>query len=197
MPKVTEEYRSAKRDEIAHAAMVAFHRKGFHGTSMADIIAESGLSAGAIYGHYRSKSELVFEVAQRVVGDRQDEVDAFAERVPMPPPAQVVRVLIDGMTHALGGTGMLVQLWGEAVTDPEVRELATTVLGRLREVYSGYIALWHEREHGLSKADAQAVATAQFPLFVAAAQGYIVQSALLSDFDAEAYLTSIEKYLPA
>ena len=54
MPKVTDEYRIAKREEIADAALRAFRRKGFQGASMADIIAESGLSAGAIYGHFAS-----------------------------------------------------------------------------------------------------------------------------------------------
>ena len=56
MPKVSEEYRTARRSEIARAALRCFARKGFDATSMADIIAESGLSAGAIYGHYKSKN---------------------------------------------------------------------------------------------------------------------------------------------
>src|ERR1700712_3069070 len=120
MPRVTEEYRSAKRDEIAHAAMVAFHRKGFQATSMADIIAESGLSAGAIYGHYRSKSELIVDVAQRIVGARIQEVDTLAAQTPMPPPGRLVRVLLAGMKTELGGFRMLVQIWGEAMVDPDV-----------------------------------------------------------------------------
>ena len=36
-----------------------FARKGFQATSMADIIAESGLSAGGIYGLYKSKEDLI------------------------------------------------------------------------------------------------------------------------------------------
>jgi AcrR family transcriptional regulator len=197
MPKVSEEYRSAKRDEIAKAAMIAFHRKGFQATSMADIIAESGLSAGAIYGHFRSKSELIMDVAQRVVGQRIGEVDALAAQTPMPAPAQLVRVLIAGLVHDMGSTSMLVQLWGEAVTEPDVRNLATGVIARLRDLYSGYISLWHQRQHGLSAAEGDAIGAEQYALFVSAAQGYILQSALLPDFDAEKYLASIEKYLPA
>ena len=74
MPKVTDEYRIAKREEIADAALRAFRRKGFQGASMADIIAESGLSAGAIYGHFASKGDIILDVATRVVGARVDDV---------------------------------------------------------------------------------------------------------------------------
>ena len=79
MPKVTEEYRVARRDEIADAALRAFRRKGFQATSMAEIIAESGLSAGAIYGHYASKDAIIVDVASRVVGNRILDVERLAQ----------------------------------------------------------------------------------------------------------------------
>ena len=197
MPRVTEEYRASKREEIADAAMRAFHRKGFQATSMADIIAESGLSAGAIYGHFKSKNEIILEVATKVIGARLGEMEEFATRVPLPPPALLVRLLMGGMMHDMGGRpAMLVQVWGESMTDPSVHELANNVMSRLRAVYTDYIALWHERQNGLSPADAHALAADQVVLFLASAQGFIIQSALFDDFDSEAFLTSIEKYLP-
>ena len=196
MPKVTDEYREAKRLEITHAAMRAFHRRGFQGTSMADIIAESGLSAGAIYGHFRGKSEIVLAVAQEVVGARIGEVGELLRQRPMPAPATVIRILMDGMFRDVGSPQMLVQLWGEAVTEPAVLELARGVLERLRSVYAGYIAAWQQQEHGLSEKEAAAIAASQVTLFVAAAQGFILQAALVADFDREAFLTTLEKYLP-
>jgi AcrR family transcriptional regulator len=196
MPKVTEEYRTAKRAEIADAAMRAFQRRGFQAASMADIITESGLSAGAIYGHFRSKSEIVIEVATRVVGSRIGEVEHLAASDPMPPPASLVRILMQGMLRDVGSPGLLVQLWGEAVTEPEVRRLAMGVFARLRETYGAYISLWQQREHGLPAAEADTLADEQVAIFIGSAQGFILQSALVPDFDREAYLTSIEKYLP-
>ena len=67
MPKVTEAYRTARRDEIIESALRCFAAKGYQRTSMADIIDESGLSAGAIYGHFSGKKELFSAVAGRVV----------------------------------------------------------------------------------------------------------------------------------
>ena len=51
MPKVTDEYRVARRDEIIDVAIRCFLRQGYARTSVADLVAESGLSAGAIYGN--------------------------------------------------------------------------------------------------------------------------------------------------
>ena len=49
MPKVSQEHRDARRAQILRAAAACFERKGYQRTTMADIIRESGLSAGAIY----------------------------------------------------------------------------------------------------------------------------------------------------
>ncbi|MCU1411186.1 MAG: hypothetical protein JWR04_1893 [Rhodoglobus sp.] len=196
MPKVTDEYRASRREEIAAAAMRAFHRKGFQATSMADIIAESGLSAGAIYGHFKSKNEIILEVSTKIIGARLGEVEELAAREPMPAPAQLVRVLMGGMLHDIGRPAMLVQVWGESMTDPLVHDLANRVMSRLRSVYTDYIVLWHERQNGLSPAAARALADEQVVLFLASAQGFIIQSALFDDFDSDAFLSSIEKYLP-
>jgi AcrR family transcriptional regulator len=196
MPKVSETYREAKRDEIVQAAMRAFHRKGFQGASMADIIAESGLSAGAIYGHFPGKADIILAVAERVVGARVIEVETLAATTPMPPPAALVRVVMNGMMNDVGRPAMIVQLWGQGVTEPALLGMSVRVMGQLRAVYADYISLWHQRQHGRPKAEADAIGEAQVALFLASAQGFIVQSALFDDFDRDRYLTSIEEYLP-
>ena len=196
MPKVTEEYRVARRDEIADAALRAFRRKGFQATSMAEIIEESGLSAGAIYGHYPSKAALVVEVASRVVSGRIEELETLVDATPMLPPPSVVRVLVTSMARELGNPAVMLQLWGEAVTEPDIAELASTVLVRITTAWTHYTSLWHQRTHGLPEAEADAIAADQVPLLLAAVQGYVIQSSLLRAFDPEAYLASVERNLP-
>jgi hypothetical protein len=82
------------------------------------------------------------------------------------------------------------------MSDPDVLALANGVLLRLRTALATYVSLWHQRVHGAAADEADALAEEQVPLLVAAVQGYVVQAALASDFDAEAYLASVEKYLP-
>ena len=59
MPKVSEEYKEARRQEILDAAIRCFSRNGFHKTTMQDIYDESGLSPGAVYRYFKSKDDMI------------------------------------------------------------------------------------------------------------------------------------------
>jgi TetR/AcrR family transcriptional regulator, transcriptional repressor of aconitase len=59
MPKVSKEHRQAKRGQILDAALRCFARNGYYKSSMRDICKEAGLSAGAVYLHFRSKEEIM------------------------------------------------------------------------------------------------------------------------------------------
>lgn len=54
-----------RKRQILDAALACFSRKGFHQTSMQEICAEAGLSAGALYRYFPSKSELIVAIAER------------------------------------------------------------------------------------------------------------------------------------
>jgi AcrR family transcriptional regulator len=57
-PKVTQQHRKDVRDKILSAAERRFSLKGYYDTSMDEIVAESKLSKGAIYGYFESKEDL-------------------------------------------------------------------------------------------------------------------------------------------
>ena len=196
MPKVTDEYRAARRDEIANAAMEAFRRKGFQATSMADIMEQAGLSAGAIYNQYKGKAEIVHEVARRLSGLRLEDVSRLALTEPMPPPAELVRTLVSAVQENIGDARILVQVWGEAVTDPEVAEVTGRVFTNLINAYSSYLTQWHVRVKGVASDEAARLGATQAPLVMSAIQGFFIQSALMPGFSSEAYLASMDAHLP-
>jgi len=57
-PKVTQQYKKDVRERVLAAAAKLFSSKGYYDTSMDEIVAESNLSKGAIYGHFKSKEDL-------------------------------------------------------------------------------------------------------------------------------------------
>jgi len=53
------------RARLAAAAVETFAKRGFHGTTTRDIAKAAGLSTGALYVHYESKEQLLFEISLR------------------------------------------------------------------------------------------------------------------------------------
>ncbi|HKY65428.1 MAG TPA: TetR/AcrR family transcriptional regulator [Acidimicrobiales bacterium] len=49
------------RQRLLQAAAAVFARQGYDGTKIMDIVRESGLSTGAVYGRFRSKNDLLRE----------------------------------------------------------------------------------------------------------------------------------------
>ncbi|GAP62758.1 hypothetical protein ARMA_1181 [Ardenticatena maritima] len=71
---------SDKRNAILQATLKLVSQYGFHGTSMAKIAAEAGVSAGIIYHYFASKDDvmnaLYRDIKQRLADTFQREFDA-------------------------------------------------------------------------------------------------------------------------
>jgi AcrR family transcriptional regulator len=63
-PRVDPEERRA---EILAAALRCFTRTGYNGTSMDDIVAESGLSKGTLYWHFENKRALFMALFDQIM----------------------------------------------------------------------------------------------------------------------------------
>lgn len=59
MPKLSQQEMDARRREIIEAAGRCFARKGIQTTTMREIFAEAGMSAGAVYNYFKTKDELI------------------------------------------------------------------------------------------------------------------------------------------
>src|ERR1700710_1732750 len=65
MPRVGQAHLDARRPQIVDAARARFASHGFARTSMADLVAASGLSIGAIYRYFSSKDEIVTAICEQ------------------------------------------------------------------------------------------------------------------------------------
>jgi AcrR family transcriptional regulator len=72
---VISQRQADRRAEILDAAQRCFARHGFHQTSMQDICAEAGMSAGNLYRYFPSKEAIIAGICER---DRADAAESFA-----------------------------------------------------------------------------------------------------------------------
>lgn len=64
MPKVSDDYKERKRESLLESALKCFGEKGYHSTTMDDIVAYSKTSKGLIYNYFKSKEELYLTLMQ-------------------------------------------------------------------------------------------------------------------------------------
>lgn len=191
MPKVTEAHRELRRSQILDAAVSCFVRNGIHSTTMADVIAESGLSSGAIYDYYGSKQELALAAVRREGAGRAAEIEAAAHEAPIPPSA-VLRILDDAFLGRPNAPAIILQLWSEAATQPEFAEIANSAFDELRRAFRSPLLTWARHEHGLDDDAAAAWADRVAPTMLALAQGLVLQKTVVPGFDRERYLAGVD-----
>jgi TetR/AcrR family transcriptional regulator, transcriptional repressor of aconitase len=143
MPKVTQQYRDARRDQILSAARRCFLRDGFHVTSMQDLFAESGLSSGAVYRYFASKDEVIVAIAE----ENMHEVLAMLHEVATGTPGRSLGEVMAGLmtlvqarnaTDGLGGMAVLV--WAEALRNPSLAKQLRDLLTRMHDELTTLIA---------------------------------------------------------
>jgi AcrR family transcriptional regulator len=127
VPRLSAAQEQQVRDRIIRAAVAVFAEKGYHRATIADVVARSGLSVGAIYTHFSGKEELFLQSCDLISGQGLDEL---AERL-APLTSTAARLhsaiayyveTIDEFDDAPGQVG-LVRAWAEAGEEPGVREM--------------------------------------------------------------------------
>ncbi len=67
----SEEHKQRTREKILKSALELFSRHGFDAVSIDDLMADAGLTRGAFYAHFRSKSEVYAEAITSAVSLRR------------------------------------------------------------------------------------------------------------------------------
>lgn len=195
MPKVTAAHRERVRDQILDAAIACFAERGVRATTMAGIIAASGLSAGAIYGYFGSKQELAVAAMRRGVAGRTADVEAAAEASTegVLTPAGILRALADGLDRDRVPLTLLVQLWGEATSDGEFHGVADAAFAELSSICGTHLHRWAVSTRGLTEGEADDWASRMIPVLLGLAQGLVLQRQARRDFELESYLGSVDE----
>lgn len=187
MPKVSEEYREARRDEIARAAVRCLERKGVRDTSIADIAEESGLSIGAIYSHFTNKAELARYVVGRFLLPRIDALEAAGRAETVVHPREVLRGMLSAITETGLSPALILQFWAEAMVDEDLHAEMLVTASRLRGSLTAAVRPW-ARTRTSTAEDAEALADDLARSITSLAQGYIANTAVFGPRGVDAHL---------
>jgi TetR/AcrR family transcriptional repressor of uid operon len=129
MPKVKPETLAIRREAILQAAETCFARQGFHQTTIQEVIRESGLSAGCIYGHFTSKEQLIQAIGEsRHARDSELFAAKDADQDPLQRLRAIARAFLGDLQKEQGlrARRIALQLWAEALRDDVVHDQVTS-----------------------------------------------------------------------
>lgn len=183
MPKISDARREQRRAAIHSAAERCFAANGFQATSMADIVAEAGVSLGGIYRYFPSKEAIIQSVARErhVV-----EMSLLDNALAAEDPAAAFEIAAGLFENLLTDPAererraIVVHLWGEALRNDAVH---TTVVDGVSEPVSR-LAQYVEAHVDLPSS-VTPVALAR--VFVSMVLGLIAQQAWEPDLDVGDY----------
>jgi AcrR family transcriptional regulator len=136
MPKISEAKRETRRQEILDAALRCFSRDGFHNTTTADIVRESGVSQGTLYLYFATKEDIVVALAdERHQGEAMINALAQGEEDPIRGLLALIELYGEGLTdpHRIAMRRVGIQGWGEALRNERIRKSAVEGLATVRQ----------------------------------------------------------------
>ena len=192
MPRVTEEHRATRREQILTAGWRCVAREGFHKTSMADVVRESGLSAGAVYLYFKSKDEIIAAIAEQVAAGADQIFDEVLALDPLPTLHEAVQVIVTRIERvATAGEGELVKValptWAEAVRNESIRAVVAKAYRHLRSRMQELVERLQAAGEFDPDADPAQVAQVLFGLM----PGFVLQRVILGDVTAESYAAGL------
>ena len=194
MPRVKPETSLARRDEILAAAEICFARQGFHQTTIRDVIRESGLSAGCIYGHFATKEDLIQAMGERrhahdraLLSNSDDTMD------PIVALRTIARDFLSDVQKddSLRSRRVALQLWAEALRDDEVRKQVVSGI----HIGLPILVKLLQRGQRLGLVGKKIDPTAIARTIVAMFQGFLLQRVWGEPFKASAALAAFDVFL--
>jgi TetR/AcrR family transcriptional regulator, transcriptional repressor of aconitase len=195
MPKVTPQYRDARRDQILSAARRCFLRDGFHATSMQDLFAEAGLSSGAVYGYFASKDDVIIAIAEENLRDFVAMIHEVASGEPGRPIGTVLADIVTifrAKDAEDGRAGLAVLAWSEALRNPVLASRFGDLFARIR----ADLAEIARKHQDAGKLPSDVAAESLAAVFLSILPGCILQLTTLGSAAVEGVPAALEALWP-
>jgi AcrR family transcriptional regulator len=194
MPRISSERKAGRRAQIVSAARTCFARSGFHNTTLQDVFAEAGLSAGCVYNYFRSKDELMLTIAEeRHDDERRLIAEASAMDDPVAALRQVAKTFADKYLKddGLDKRRIALQTWAEAQVNPVIFSSVRVGMDGPRAQLAQLIRRGQAAKRLTSALDADAIAHTMIALF----HGSVLQKLWKPDIESDAHFAVFDHFL--
>lgn len=126
----------AKREHILQVAAHLIREHGIEHTTLANIAVMAGISKGTLYYYYSTKSDLIFDIADRHMNNMTDRIFRWLESSGSgQSPRMVFRMVLDTVMHSRSRGHIHLYLIQEALTEnPSLRERFVVEYSRWRGI---------------------------------------------------------------
>lgn len=183
-----------RRRQIMDAAIACFRRRGFHQATMAEICAEAGVSAGALYRYFASKADIIGAIAEDKRGEsdqaflRAAEEQGFVQAMCL-----VARSFFE--KFAEGDGALIADIFAEAIRDDMVAAPLRASDVQSVKLFTRAVEAAQQRGEIDARLDPEIVTDTLF----AALEGIGLRRAFRRDVDTEAAVSQFralaERYL--
>ena len=197
MPRISDERREARREQVLDAARACLEEHGLEAVSMEMIIDRSGLSTGAVYGYFKGKEQLINAVVtEGMAAIAEDLAPVLTDPEPAALPQFVGEVLqaVENFGRGKGEINrLLVSLhgWSHSQSDPELKKTVGASYTGLRRLFADAVRRGQATGTVRRGADPQAVGE----LLTSITLGYVAQRALAGSADVAAHVGALESLL--
>jgi len=194
VPRITDERREARREQVLEAARACLQEYGLEAVSMEMIIARSGLSTGAVYGYFKGKDQIISAVvAEGTAAMAEDLAPVLMNPEPPPLPefvGELLRAALDFGAQKGDIDRLLVSLhgWSHAQSDPELKALTRASYSGLRRLFVDVVRRWQAAGTFDGAADPEGMAE----LLTSITLGFVAQRALAGSADVTMHVDALK-----
>lgn len=160
------------------------------------IIAESGLSTGAVYKYFRGKDEILRAAVLSSLDELLQVLQPVLDRRPTPTPERLVAELIEQISAfsssgAVDLTELAVHGWSQAQTTKELKDGVSAAYSAFRTQLADVCRRW--QDEGTVPGSAEPAEVAE--LLLSVVLGYVAQKALTGQGNAESHAGGLSALL--
>ena len=191
MPKVSEEHKVARKRQIVKAATTCFSNKGLHHSTMSDICREANLSAGAVYGYFTGKDELIKAISEETYRENSVAVDQIEKSE-----GNAFLTLDAFADHFFGQieyspVAIDIEFWSESLRNQKVKSILRSDFDLHMKIFVKFVK--NAQENGVFNKEVSPEALIR--IVTAIYKGLMVQKAIEENIDIKSVIKELKTML--